>query len=144
MCPGSCERRCGSRSQARLRGAIVASRRDLHQEEVRFRILRLLNDDPELSTRQIADAVGISNGSAYYCINALMKKGLIKLGNFRASEQKGRYAYVLTPRGIREKTVLTAKFLERKLAEYEALKAEIAALEDEVGAAVPTRRAGRG
>jgi EPS-associated MarR family transcriptional regulator len=122
----------------------MASRRDLQQEEVRFRVLRLLNDNPDLSTRQIADAVGISNGSAYYCLNALMQKGLVKIGNFRASDHKGRYAYVLTPRGLREKTQLTAKFLERKLAEYEALKAEIAALEDEVGEALPARRLGQG
>lgn len=111
----------------------MASRREEQQENVQYRVLRLLNENPEMSTREIADAVGISNGSAYYCLNALMQKGLIKLGNFRSSPNKGRYAYVLTPRGIREKTVLTAKFLKRKLLEYEDLKREIAILEDEVG-----------
>lgn len=111
----------------------MASRREEQKEEVRFRVIRLLNENPEMSTRQIAKKVGISNGSAYYCLNALMAKGMVKLGNFKASKQKGRYAYILTPRGIREKTILTAKFLERKLQEFEDLKREINILEDEVG-----------
>ena len=99
---------------------------------MRVRILRLLNENPEMSTRQIADAVGISNGSAYYCLTAFMKKGMVKLGRFASSSRKGRYAYILTPRGIREKTLLTARFLERKLQEFEDLKREIELLEDEV------------
>lgn len=110
----------------------MASRRKEQQEDVRFRVLRLLNDDPELSTRQIAEQVGISNGSAYYCLNALLKKGMVKLGNFAASEHKGRYAYILTPSGIREKAALTARFLERKVQEYDNLKREIATLEKEM------------
>ena len=111
----------------------MASRRQEQKEEVRFRVIRLLNNNPEMSTRQIAKQVGISNGSAYYCINALMAKGMVKLGNFTASKHKGRYAYILTPRGIREKTVLTGQFLERKLREFEDLKHEIDLLEEEVG-----------
>ena len=110
----------------------MASRRKEQQEDVRFRVLRLLNENPELSTRQIAEEVGISNGSAYYCLNALLQKGMVKLGNFAASEHKGRYAYILTPRGIREKAVLTARFLERKVQEYDDLKREISVLEKEV------------
>ena len=116
----------------------MASRRDEQQEEVRFRVLRLLNENPELSTRQIAGVVGISNGSAYYCIIALMEKGMVKLGNFASSSRKGRYAYILTPRGIREKTLLTAKFIERKIQEFEDLKREIELLEDEVGLTTKT------
>ena len=96
-------------------------------------VLRLLNENPEMSTRQIASRIGISNGSAYYCLTELLKKGLLKLGNFKASQHKGRYAYILTPRGIREKVLLTAKFLERKHKEFEELKREIDMLEDEVG-----------
>ena len=111
----------------------MASRRENRREEVRFRVLRLLNDNPEMSTRQIANTVGISNGSAYYCLTALMQKGMIKLGNFASSKSKRRYAYILTPRGIREKTILTVKFLNLKLQEYEDLKQEIELLEDEVG-----------
>ena len=110
----------------------MASNRKQLQEETKFRILRLLHDDPELSTREIADAVGISNGSAYYCISALTEKGLIKLGNFAASDHKGRYAYILTPKGLAEKAALTGQFLQRKMAEFEALKAELDALQEEV------------
>jgi len=110
----------------------MASRRDAQRDDVRFRVLRLLDENPELSVRDIANMVGVSNGSAYYCIKALAKKGMLKLGNFTASEHKGRYAYVLTPRGIKEKAVLTARFLKRKLDEYEDLKREIALLQREV------------
>ena len=66
-------------------------------------------------------------------LNALSKKGLIKLGNFTAAEDKRRYAYVLTPKGIKEKSIITARFLKRKLAEYEALKEEIETLKSELG-----------
>jgi EPS-associated MarR family transcriptional regulator len=111
----------------------VASRRDEQREDVRYRVLRLLDENPELSVRDIASTVGVSNGSAYYCLNALVEKGMVKLGNFTASEHKGRYAYVLTPRGIAEKAVLTARFLRRKLDEYEDLKREIDLLRQEVG-----------
>ena len=110
----------------------MASRREEQQEDIRFRVLRLLTDNPQMSTRDIANAVGISNGAAYYCLSALVEKGLLKLGNFTASKHKGRYVYILTPRGMREKGVLTANFLKRKRSEYEALRREIAALEDEV------------
>lgn len=111
----------------------MASNRGQLQEETRFRVLRLLHDNPELSTREIADAVGISNGSAFYCISALAEKGLIKLGNFASSGHKGRYAYILTPKGVAEKVALTVRFLQRKTAEYEALRSEIDALQEEVG-----------
>jgi len=103
----------------------MASRRSEQQEEIRFRMLRLLEENPELSTRQLADEVGISNGAAYYCLNALVEKGLVKLGNFKRSEHKGRYAYVLTPSGIAERAGLAKRFLARKVAEYEALREEI-------------------
>ena len=111
----------------------MSNKNKKHKEEVNFKVLRLLNENPELSTRQLASLVGISNGSAYYCLTELLKKGMLKLGNFTASKHKGRYAYILTPRGIREKVVLTAEFLERKHKEFEELKREIALLEDEVG-----------
>jgi len=85
-----------------------------------------------MSTRDLANEMGISNGSAYYCLNALVEKGWVKLGNFKRSEHKGRYAYVLTPSGIAERAGLTKRFLARKMNEYEALKAEIEELSDEV------------
>lgn len=84
-----------------------------------------------MSQRELADAVGISLGAMHYCINALVGKGFVKLGNFTAAEDKRRYAYILTPKGLREKAALTGRFLKRKLAEYEALKAEIEALRGE-------------
>lgn len=111
----------------------MAGQRSKAQEDVRFRVLRLLHDNPELSQRDLAKAVGISNGSVHYLLTALVDKGLIKMGNFAASQDKRRYAYILTPKGIAEKAAITKRFLERKVKEYDALKAEIAALQDELG-----------
>ena len=110
----------------------MASNRNQIQEETRMRVLRLLHENSDLSTRDIAHAVGISNGSAFYCINALVEKGLVKLGNFKASKHKNRYAYMLTPKGVVEKTTLTRHFLQRKMAEYDSLKEEIETLKNEV------------
>ena len=110
----------------------MASRRSEQQEEIRFRMLRLLDENPELSTRQLADQMGISNGAAYYCLNALIEKGFVKLGNFQRAESKSKYLYILTPQGIAERAGLTKRFLARKMAEYESLKAEIEDLETEV------------
>jgi EPS-associated MarR family transcriptional regulator len=110
-----------------------ASNRAERQEETQFRVMRLLTENPEISTRQIADAVGVSNGKAYYCVSALIEKGLVKVKNFSNSEQKTSYLYQLTPRGIREKALLSTKFLERKLKEFEDLQAEIARLEEDLG-----------
>lgn len=111
----------------------MAGQRSKVQEDVRFRVLRLLHENPELSQRDLADAVGISNGSAHYLLSALLDKGLIKLGNFAAAPDKRRYAYFLTPKGIAEKAAITKRFLERKVQEYDALKEEIEALQDELG-----------
>lgn len=107
----------------------MTSKRSQVQEDAYFRVLRLLQDRPEMSQRELADAVAISVGGAHYLLNALMEKGLVKLGNFSAAEDKRRYAYVLTPEGIREKLALTQRFLARKMEEYEALKAEIEELQ---------------
>mgnify|MGYP002642282598 FL=1 len=113
----------------------MASRREEQQAEVRLKVMRLISQNPEVSTRQVAEDVGISNGSAYYVLTALVEKGLVKLGNFKNNPRKGQYAYLLTPRGIREKSLLTHSFIERKREEFEALKAEITALEEEAGLA---------
>lgn len=99
---------------------------------MRFRLLRLLEDRPDMSQRDISDALGVSLGATNYVLKALVEKGQIKVSNFRASNNKMRYAYILTPKGIETKARLTAGFLQRKYAEYEALKAEIAALEIEM------------
>ena len=88
-----------------------------------------------MSSRQIADKVGIANGSAYYVLTALVKKGFVKLENFKNSQRKGQYSYLLTPKGIREKSLLTHRFIGRKRREFDALRAEIESLEEEVGLA---------
>ena len=111
----------------------MASRRSEQQSEIRLRVMRLISEDPEMSSRQVADAVGISNGSAYYVLTALVEKGLVKLENFKNNPQKGRYAYLLTPKGIREKSILTHNFIERKRKEFKDLKKEIEILEEEAG-----------
>ena len=111
----------------------MASQRGQQQEEKHFRVMRLLDEDPSISTREIAKKVGISNGAAYYCVTALVEKGFVKLKNFTQSKNKANYIYELTPRGIRAKAALTVSFLERKRSEYEDLKLEIERLESELG-----------
>ena len=99
---------------------------------MRFRLLRLLEQHPEKSQRDISRELGVSLGAVNYMLRALVEKGEVKLRNFRASENKLRYAYVLTPRGIEAKARLTLGFLRRKRNEYEALREEIASLEAEL------------
>lgn len=103
------------------------------QDDVRFQIMRLLESNPHYTQRDISKHLGISLGRANYCMKALVGKGLMKISNFRTAENKMRYAYVLTPQGISERAALTARFLKRKMREYEALKAEIEALRCEAG-----------
>jgi EPS-associated MarR family transcriptional regulator len=110
----------------------MAGRRDKTQEDARFRVLRLLEENPEMSQRNLAQAVGISLGSLHYCLTALVEKGLVVIGNFTAAEDKRRYAYVLTPKGLSERATLTRHFLKRKRAEYQALKVEIETLQEEL------------
>ena len=109
----------------------MIDRMQAQQEDVRFRILRLLQDNPHLTQRELAEALGISLGKANFCVKALLDKGLIKLHNFKASRNKLAYSYLLTPAGVTEKAALTARFLGRKMAEYEQLKAEIESLKQE-------------
>ena len=107
----------------------MASRRKEHQEDAKFRVFQIINENPQLTTREIAQKVGISNGSAYYLLTSLIDMGFIKLSNFKDSSQKIKYSYLLTPKGIREKSLLASKFLVRKKQEYELLKKEIIELE---------------
>jgi EPS-associated MarR family transcriptional regulator len=109
----------------------LAGQRSKIQEDAQFRVLRLLHDNPRMSQRELAAAIGNSNGSAHYLLSALLASGLIKVDNFSAAEDKRRYAYILTPQGIAEKAAATSRFLGRKLAEYEALRREIEALQSE-------------
>jgi EPS-associated MarR family transcriptional regulator len=112
----------------------VSSRQAAAQEDVHFRVMRLLEANPDMSQRDLAAHVGISLGSLNYCLNALMDKGFVKLENFQNSKHKFKYVYILTPAGIAQKVALTGRFLKRKMQEYEALKAEIEGLESELGA----------
>ena len=102
------------------------------REDVHFRVMRLLEANPEMSQRDLASAVGISAGGMHYVLSALVEKGFVKLGNFSASKDKRRYAYVLTPSGLAEKARITRDFLARKRQEYEDLRQEIEALSREV------------
>lgn len=104
------------------------------QADARFRVLRLLQDNPEMSQRELARAVGVSLGSLHFVMQALISKGLVKLENFSAAPDKRRYAYLVTQRGIAEKARLTRAFLTRKLKEYEMLQREIEALRAEMAA----------
>ena len=99
--------------------------REKIQEEARFKILRLLHENPELTQRELGERVGISLGAVNYSLRALIERGLVKAGNFSRNPNKLGYAYVLTPAGIVEKTLLTGCFLQRKVEEYEALRVEI-------------------
>jgi EPS-associated MarR family transcriptional regulator len=105
------------------------------QEENHLKVLRLLEANPRMNQRDLADALGVSLGKTNYCLKALLAKGFIKMRSFRKSERKLAYAYLLTPVGIAEKAGLTARFLERKVAEYESLKVEIETLKFEVNEA---------
>ena len=86
-----------------------------------------------MTSRQLAQKVGISNGSAYYLLTSLIDKGFVKFANFKKSTKKEKYSYLLTPKGIREKSIITSKFLVRKKKEYKLLKKEIAELERDLG-----------
>jgi EPS-associated MarR family transcriptional regulator len=102
------------------------------QEDNYFRVLRALNENPDLTQRELAQKLGLSVGSLNYCLKALIEKGWVKMQNFSQSKNKFGYVYILTPRGMSEKAALTGNFLKRKLAEYEALKAEIESLHTEL------------
>ena len=117
----------------------MASRRKEHQEDAKLRVFQIINENPQMSTRKIAQKVGISNGSAYYLLTSLIDMGFIKLSNFKDSSQKGQYSYLLTPKGIREKSLITTKFLARKKQEFEALREEINSLEKSNGDSIETK-----
>ena len=108
-------------------------------DETRYRILKLLEADPQASQRRIADELGISLGRVNFCVKALVDKGLVKVNNFRNSANKRAYLYLLTPRGIEEKATVTVRFLRVKLEEYEALKSELEQLQREAAHSAPQR-----
>ena len=106
-------------------------------EERQLKALKLLQENPELSQRQLADALGVSLGAANYCLKALVEKGWVKLENFQKNPNKLGYLYLLTPMGISAKTRLTGQFLARKLQEYEQIQQEIQELKRELGGSDP-------
>lgn len=103
------------------------------RDELRLRVLRALEANPELSQRQLAAELGVSLGGVNYALRALVERGFVKADNFRKSGKKVAYLYVLTPQGVAEKASLATAFLSRKLEEYEVLRQEIEALKGEVG-----------
>ncbi len=110
----------------------MTSRQAKLQEDTYFRVMRILQENPDLTQRELAEKIGISLGGLNYCLKALMEKGLVKMKNFSNSKNKFGYVYVLTPTGMAEKAAITHRFLQRKMDEYEALRAEIELLRCEV------------
>lgn len=110
----------------------MISRQAKLQEDTYYRVMRILQDNPDLTQRELAKKLGISVGGLNYCMKALMKKGLVKMKNFSNSKNKFGYVYLLTPSGMAEKATLTHRFLLRKMDEYEALQTEIEELRSEV------------
>ena len=106
----------------------MASRRKEHQEDAKLRVMKIINHNPQMTSREIAKKVGISNGSAYYLLISLIDLGFVKYINFKENKQKIKYSYLLTPKGIREKSLISNNYLVRKKKEFEALKEEINSL----------------
>lgn len=100
-------------------------------DETRYKLFKLVEENPDMSQRELAKLMGISVGKLNYCLKALIDIGMIKMGNFARSQHKLGYVYILTPMGIAEKSKVTARFLARKEAEYEALEAELNSLRAE-------------
>ena len=105
----------------------------MNTSDTEYKILKILERNPQLTQRQVADELGVSLGKTHYVIHALIDKGLLKLGNFRKSNNKIGYIYLLTPQGIIQKSDLAQSFLLRKQQEYEKLKTEIGELMKESG-----------
>jgi EPS-associated MarR family transcriptional regulator len=100
-------------------------------DETHYKFLRRLETNPNTSQRELAKALGLSLGRTNFCLKAIIDKGWVKARNFRRSDNKLAYIYVLTPKGLRAKTKLTANYLKRKLQEYDALQREIEQLQRE-------------
>jgi EPS-associated MarR family transcriptional regulator len=103
----------------------MTSRQSQIQEDNAFRLLRILEQEPDISQRALADRLGLSLGGLNYCLKALIDKGFVKMENFSSSRHKFGYVYILTPAGLAERALLTGRFLKRKMREYESLRAEI-------------------
>lgn len=102
------------------------------QDEITYKLLKIIENEPYLSQREIAQRMGVSLGKVNYCLKALVDNGLIKIRNFYKNKKKRAYIYFITPQGIEEKAQVTYRFLQRKIKEYETIKAEIKNLKSEV------------
>ncbi len=103
-----------------------------YEQEIRYRLLKVLGQDPNLGQRDMAKRMGISLGKVNYCVSELASKGWIKITRFKSAKKKIPYTYMLTPKGLEEKGRLTLRFLKRKLSEYEEIKKQIRELHYEV------------
>lgn len=110
----------------------MTSRQSKLQEDTNYRVMRILEGCPEITQRELATKLGLSLGGVNYCLTALVDKGFVKARNFSENNSKLKYAYLLTPSGIKEKTTLTYRFLQRKMQEYQEMKDEIERLQIEV------------
>lgn len=104
----------------------------LASEDTHYHLLRLLEDNPEATQRELAEAMGVSVGKASYLLRGLLDKGLVKARNFRRSDNKRAYLYQLTPAGVAEKVRVTPRYLARRREEYERIQSEIQVLEAEL------------
>ena len=105
----------------------------MNSTETHLKVLRCLEENPEITQRELAQELGVSLGKVNYCLKALIQKGWVKANNFKNSKNKSAYAYLLTPKGIERKAQITVRYLRWKLQEYEMLKQEIDQLKTEVG-----------
>lgn len=103
-------------------------------EDTHLKLMRLLEQHPNITQRELAEQLGVSLGKTNYCIKALLDKGWLKIQNFQDSKRKSAYAYLLTPQGLVEKSAITVRFLHHKMDEYERLRLEIESLRLEVSA----------
>jgi len=101
-------------------------------EDMHYKLMHILQENPDFTQRELAEKLGISVGGVNYCLKALMKKGSVKMKNFAYSKNKFGYIYMLTPSGMAEKASITNGFLQRKMTEYEALRVEIETLSSEI------------
>ena len=101
-------------------------------DDIHYNVMRLIEAQPDISQRKLAKELGISLGKTNYCLKALIDKGWVKANNFKNSDNKLAYFYVLTPTGLEQKAVITRNFLKRKIHEYESLKKEIELLKSEI------------
>ena len=104
----------------------------MNQIDTEYNLLKILKDNPEITQRQLSKKLGLSLGKTNYVLHALMDKGLMKLSNFKRSDNKIGYLYLITPKGVEEKSILAKRFLQRKSAQYIKLKKEIEILKREL------------